>query len=53
MNIIKYFISKSYRSKTDEKYTNELCAKIKLEEEQLESIYSFSPLNSRTTKTSV
>jgi hypothetical protein len=52
MNIIKYFISKSYRNKTDEEYTKKLCAKIKFEEEQLESIYSFSLSNRRTTETS-
>jgi hypothetical protein len=40
MNIIKYFISKSYRLKVKNEYTKELCSKVELEQRQTEKAFS-------------
>lgn len=40
MNIIKYFISKSYRKNLNEKYTKEICSSFLYEAIKHEEIYS-------------
>jgi hypothetical protein len=39
MNIVKYLISKSYRTRLNDSYTKELCNKIELEQKQMEKAF--------------
>lgn len=39
MNIIKYLLSKSYRSRFDSEYTKELCDKLFTEQKQEQDAY--------------